>query len=304
MSELAVTDEERAVLDLVERQGGRANWHSVANRIGPTQESTVTHLRELTRRKLTCEVPGGQTMQRYAITEVGRAALHGREACDALRLFAEACDAGPVLLIELFMDVMVDQANFAARLERVRVELPERRRAVARGLQILPGGEARAAIARRMFDDDAAVLLAEWCPPRLHFLGEHEALLPADDWDALLARGFAHAAAETRRDAAALAYATDRGARFVRELLALAAGGEYAAVLALAGASDPESLAALEALLAGADAGRAATAARALGERPDGEAAFTRARADERSEVRNAASFAASVRGRGRRAPR
>lgn len=137
------------------------------------------------------------------------------------------------------------------------------------------------------------------CEPQ-KFLGEIDPPLPDPHWDDLLARGLADSSPATRGHTAALIFATDQGARFAPELLALLPEADPAVVLALAGASDPASLGALVALLDGADPGRAALAARALGERPDGEAAFARALDDPRAEVRNAAAFARSVRGRGR----
>lgn len=300
MSQLALTENERRVLARVEQQHGRANWHSVAVLLGPIDESPVALLRELARRCLARELTSDAAMTHYEITALGRVALHGREASDELLLLAEAIAAGPALLVELFVDVVADWHVFAAALGRIFDDHPVHRRAVALGLDYLPAGAPeRVSLARRFFDEPT-LLLEAWCPPRLHFLGEIDPLLPDPHWDELLARGLADPAPATRHYTAALIFATDRGSRFASELLALLPEAHLDVVLALAGASDPASLVALVTLLDGTDSARAATAARALAERPDGEAAFARALEDHRAEVRNAASFAKAVRGRGR----
>jgi hypothetical protein len=203
MSQLALTENERRILERVEQQRGRANWHSVAVLLGPIDESPVTLLRELARRRLTREAAGDPAMTRYEITGLGRAALHGRAAVDDLLLLAEAIAAGPVLLVELFVDVLADRHAFAAALGRILDEHPAHRRAVALGLGYLPAGAPeRVPVARRFFDEPA-LLLEALCPPRLHFLGEIDPPLPDPHWDELLARGLADSSPATRRHTAA-----------------------------------------------------------------------------------------------------
>lgn len=112
----------------------------------------------------------------------------------------------------------------------------------------------------------------------------------------LLRRGLTDPQPGVRAAAAALAFSAVRGASFVGELVANLGRPERSvrwwSILALGAAHDPVSCELLVEELANSDAGVAAAAARALGQRPDGQDGLVTALADPRTEVQDSATFA------------
>jgi hypothetical protein len=306
---------EQALLELIMAGDGRATWHSIATSLPRYRLSAgrdlLTNLDVLRDRGLISDRPAGPGMVAYTIRDEGRVRLdemsrlaaHHQLASDELATLCAAFRGSVSEAIMALMPFADDGAIMTVVLRRVlavEVALAER---VAFGAAMLPA-DHRAAFAEELVRDERAQVRAAafraWAPARMDVPGQAVRFVPEHQWDQLLWLGLRDPVPEVRRAAAALMFASDRGAPLVDVLMLLldpSHGSEdreltYWVTLALGAAHDPRSLERLCAYIDGRDALFAATAVRALAARPDGRARWLAALDDLRPDVHQAAVFA------------
>ncbi len=295
---------ELSLLDLAEESGGRWDTAGVGEHLARLDASLApgsdATLAALGSRGLAVAVPRNDARQGWILT------LEGHEVLTDCRRYA--WPLGPGELESFLSDLHGKESGPSVAPETRFRSTSQRAKALQQVALLAPGSDVGREVWRMVDDADPAVRLALFealAPPRPDpdggnddwaAQGQGGMCLPAYAWDAILRAGLRDATPRVREAAAALTYATARGASLVGELLAQLTAAEPGlcrwSALALGSAADAESRAALEKLLTGNDPELAAAAVRALAARPDGRDAWRRSLTDDRPTVSWAARLA------------
>ncbi len=304
---------EHALLELVSQGGDKASWRWLATHLPryvvPTTLDMLGALKALQGRGLLERHELDNGMDRWSLTGAGRFRLVqlqiGRElptqgplTGEELRQMMTALKAGAEQAIRAFIPHASDGAHMVAVLQQVLDADESLAERVAFGGAMLPNHE-RAAFARDLLNDSRpAVRCAVFTSrhaKRMDVPGHAVRTLPEAEWDALLRVGLRDSHASVRCAAAALTFASDRGAAVEGEVLAnlrRAKGAErHFSLLSLSAAASAASRDVLT-QVAQDDDPQAPTAVRALAARPDGHERLLAALHDERPDVLAAALFA------------
>jgi hypothetical protein len=299
---------ERAVLQMVRNGGGQASWHRLATWLPsfdvPLTPDLMVVLKDLKARGLVTQTLVGGGMDRWAITAAGEALLGGRPppgplAPDELARFTEGVRGGLDATLAALRPFASDGLKLWAVLRQMLAANVADALVVAEVGLFLPPSE-RGPFARELLDDPRPevreALFRAWTPVRQDVPGKPLPTVPDDELDELLRRGLTDASPAVREAAAVLAFLAVRGASLVGELIvnlgAADPGLRWWSILALGGAADPLTHELLAELVKGDDLAEASAAVRALGQRPDGHAAWLAGLDDPRPDVHNAAAFA------------
>lgn len=297
-----LTELERGLLRLVRDGGDRASWHWIATRAPlaglPLEPYALATLKELAARGLVSRADVGGGMDRWTLTESGQAAID-----------AGAAGADDEVLRLLRADIVTALRGLLPRAGDALRLWESLRRAVRAD----PGVAKNAARAAMLFEETdrgpylrelaadprpevRAAAFSAFAPPRVEAPGEAVHVVPDDVLDEIIRQGLVDPDRSVRSEAARTAFAADRGAAVLGELVANMEAPErdlqWWVTLALGGARDPISLAQLERLAGGDDLRLAGAAVRALAARPDGHPAWLAALRDPRPEIWPSAAFA------------
>jgi hypothetical protein len=298
----------RTVLELVRDGGGMAGWHWLAARLPrqgvPLRPDLMKVLHAFRARGLVAsrEVSPGKEV--WVITTAGQAHLAelsrpGPLTEEGLAQVLADLRSGGAAGIAALIPFAGDSLQLWGVLRQVLAADIGLAEAVAFGGSLLPASD-RGAFARELLDDPRepvrVAFFRAWLPARVDIPGQAVRIWPDDVADDLLRRGLTDVSMSVRAAAAALAFASDRGASLVGELVTQLGAPErelrFWSILALGSAVDELSRAMLERIVDDPEPRFAAAAVRALAARRDGRVRWLAALGDERSEVQSAAVFA------------
>lgn len=295
---------EDALMRIVERGAGRFGWHDIGVQLSmlnvPRRPDMLQTLRGLARRGLIVE-SRESTRDRWALSDAGRyfLARGGHQKTDVptqLRPLVGTLEGDLAARVQGLAEYVNEPSALVSQLRRLaELDLgPHDGIAFAASVIAEPArSDLLVELGRSEHLAMRAAVFRLWAPIRMLRPGQRPMQLDTARWDRLLRAGLMDADSEIRQMAAGLAFDTGRGAALCRELLANVhsrdPGLRRSAILALGGAQDAPSLAALRRILAHGQPDEAGVALRALAARKDGRTHFWVAFDDERSEVREAA---------------